>query len=270
MSDNKAHANLYPKYHPKYPLIRFHHGFSKLFLKIMGVTLFEGGPIEKPAGAVRLLSGYSCSYLIPVSEAAKEFILVDAGMDPHAEQILGELYRHDVDERAVKAIFITHGHSDHVAGVRRFPDADVYIGEADRDFLLGTAAPQDLMGKLMGKQPKLAVKNPDKLHAVTDNQTITIGTRTVRSFAMPGHTKGSMAYCIDDALFVGDAITFDKSGKIQSPPPPVSNDLKIAAQSVKRLLERIESENIAITTLIPNHSGPGTMRQLREYVNTLK
>lgn len=252
------------------PLIRDQRGFAKIFIKLMGVKPFAGGEIAQPNGTVRLLSGYTSAYLIPTSESKEEFILIDAGVDPEAEQIKAALYRHGVDEAALKAIFITHGHSDHVGGVNQFPEADVYIGEGDKEFMLGHAAPDDFVSKLKGKQPKLAVKNPEKLHAVNDKQTITIGKLTVTAIAVPGHTKGSTAYVVGDALFVGDALTFDTSGKIQAPPAPVSDNLAIAAQSVRGLLERIDADTIPVAAIIPSHSGTGTLDQLREYVTNLK
>jgi phosphoribosyl 1,2-cyclic phosphodiesterase len=63
-----------------------------------------------------LFSGSSGnSYYIGSAEAG---ILVDAGRS--ARQIVGMLQSCGIDKNAVRAVFVTHEHSDHVAGLRVF------------------------------------------------------------------------------------------------------------------------------------------------------
>lgn len=249
-------------------LLRHQTGFNKLFLKFMGVTPFEGGPIDIPKGATRLLSGYSSAYLVPIGN--QEFLLVDAGADPAAAQLIGELHRQQVDATAVKAILLTHGHADHIGGCNQFPDAKIYIGQQDVPIVKGEEASDDLVGKMTGKQTKTALRNPAQLVVAKDGETLTIGDKQVKVFSVPGHTKGSLAYLIDNALFIGDALTFDTKGRVQKPPKPVSNDLDIAFQSLMALVARFKEENIRPDVIIPHHSGSGDFESLEAYVTNPK
>lgn len=235
-------------------------GFNAVFLKLMGVKHFEGGPIEAPAGALRLRSGYTSAFLLPINTEETEFILIDAGADAKAEEILAVLAYKGVDASAVKAILITHGHPDHIAGVRQFPQAEVYIGAEDRAYIEGTAKAD---GFLAGKNPELAVQDPGKIQVVADGQTLEFGSLTVRVFKVPGHTRGSVVYVIDQTLFIGDGVTFDKKGRAVKPPRPFTHSMTQALASLKDLVTKLDSEAIIIQTVVPNHSASGSLDAIR-------
>lgn len=238
-------------------------GFNAIFLKLMGVKPFEGGPIEELAGGLRLRSGYSSAFLLPINTQETEFILIDAGADKTAEEILAVLAYKGVDASAVKAILVTHGHPDHTAGIRQFPDAEIYIGAEDRAYIEGTAKADGILG---AKNPELAVKDSGKIRVVTDGQTLQFGTQSVRAFKVPGHTRGSLAFVINQALFIGDAVTFDKKDRAVKPPRPFTHSMSQALASLKNLITNLDSEAVVVRAVIPNHSAAGSLDAIRTLV----
>lgn len=240
------------------------HGMAAVFLALMGTKPFEGGEIA--GGITRILSGYSSAYLIQIDEAGHEFCLIDCGADPQAEEIMAVLRYKGVDATAVKAIFLTHGHTDHSAGLRKFPDAEVYVGPGDHDFVEGTGVGDGPLLKLVGKKPELAIADINKLHNLEDNQVVSVGNKSVRAFSIPGHTRGSFAYLIGDLLFIGDATTFDKQDRAMKPPVPVSYSVSEELQSLSQLIKRFDEQGIVVQSVIPSHSGAGTLQAVRDLV----
>ena len=52
----------------------------------------------------------------------------------------------------------------------------------------------------------------ENLHMVNDEQILKIKNISVFCMLLPGHTKGSMGYLIEDKLFVGDVIFYEGCG----------------------------------------------------------
>jgi len=247
-----------------HPPTQHQHGMAAVFLALMGTKPFEGGDISD--SITRILSGYSSAYLVQVDEAGHEFCLIDCGADPSAEEIMAVLRYKGVDATAVTSIFLTHGHTDHSAGLRKFPEAEVYVGPGDHDFVEGTGVADGPLLKLIGKKPELAIADVNKLHDLEDNQVITVGDKIIRAFSVPGHTRGSFAYLIDGLLFVGDATTFDKRDRAMKPPVPVSYSVSEELQSLSHLIKRFDDEGIVIQAVVPSHSGMGSIQAVRDLV----
>lgn len=249
---------------------RKHNFLVATALRALGSSSFEGGELDNPAGVIRVLSAHSSAYLVPINSEATNYCLIDAGMDKKAKQILAELALKDLGADAVKAILLTHGHTDHTSGIRAFPEADVYVGQPDDDFVAGRTQGDGPVGRLIGTRADLAIVNPDKLHVLKDaQQVIAIGDKMVQVFAVPGHTRGSVVCVIDNALYAGDALTFNTKGAVNKPPAPVSHDVGMAVASLKRLVGTLDTKGIAsdITTVIPSHSGQGSFDAVRKFVS---
>lgn len=255
MSDNQnLNGGHPPTQHPG--------GMAAIFLTLMGVKPLEGG--EVPGGATRVLSGYSSAYILPISDDGREFCLIDTGADPNAEELLAVLRYKGVDAAAVKAIFVTHGHTDHTSGLHKFSEAEVYVGAGDHDFVEGTGTQDGPMLRFVGKKPELAVPDKNKLHDLTDGQSITVGNRQILAFAVPGHTRGSFAFLTGGMLFVGDALTFGKHGEGQKPPLPVSYSVSEGVRSLADLVKHFDDNQLQVETVLPSHSGSGTFDALRQ------
>jgi glyoxylase-like metal-dependent hydrolase (beta-lactamase superfamily II) len=142
------------------------------------------GPIETVMGDI---NGY----------AVKGYVVYDSGEAVFVDTAYNEEAMMEVLGRKslrLKAVCLTHGHSDHAGGLdvilqtHRVP---VHLGRGDKP-LLGWIPPADVM------------------RPTEDGQTVTVGRLTIRFIATPGHTPGGICYKVEgaghDACFVGDTL----------------------------------------------------------------
>lgn len=137
------------------------------------------------------------------------YIAVDCGYAafPEAASALKDL---SVDPAEVKAVFLTHADMDHAGGLLSvpplFPQAEVYLHEADEGLLRGKAA--------RFRRGPVAVKSPlhyqGSCRLLTDGARIIQGGAEMELIALPGHTPGHSAWLLNDRyLFTGDSLAFD-------------------------------------------------------------
>lgn len=225
----------------------------------MGAKPMSGGELTGTPGVYRVLSGHSSAYIVPAGNG--QVVLIDAGMEEDAGNICATLKRMGYDASAVQAIFVTHGHIDHVAGVHVFEAAHVYAHESERAYLAGEKVGDGTLGKLLGKLPSAQALRPERIVPITDTQVVTIGDVAVTAYATPGHTHGSMSYQIGEMLFVGDALSFDKKGNPMLMPSMMTADTASARQSIKTIAEN--GDKYATTTIVASHSGEGSLDALK-------
>lgn len=118
-------------------------------------------------------------------------------------------------------VVCSHGHDDHIYGAYQFEEA--YIHEADYDLLMSNDNPKQLEKQILARKYKtpeieelvdreeylkLDIKKC-KWKFVKEGDKFDLGGLTIEIFALPGHTKGSIAaYCPErKALFCGDAMS---------------------------------------------------------------
>ena len=185
-----------------------------------------------------------------INEATKETIVIDPADRPEA------IIRKAVDEGLdLKAIFLTHGHADHMLGVGGLKEKlglPVYACEAERELLADPA--QNLSPALFRKTVSL---NADVW--VKDGQELTVAGMTFRVLWTPGHTPGGCCYYSEEAgvLFSGDTLFAGSVGRTDFPGGSMSD----LVRGIREKLTELPHE----TKVYPGHMETSTIGEERRY-----
>jgi glyoxylase-like metal-dependent hydrolase (beta-lactamase superfamily II) len=227
-----------------------------VLLVVIAAALF--GPVflgrrsasEGTVGTLRLVrDGFVSVAIVPIGP--QEVALVDAGNDREARAILTDLTRSGLGPEAVKTIFVTHGHPDHIAGIAAFPQAQVMALAREAPLIEGRVA-------AAGPLPRLFPARPTGIkvaRSLGDGEVVTLGQTTVRVYALPGHTAGSAGYLVDDVLLLGDAADAGRDDAVKIAPWIFSDSQDEDRESLVRLADRLEQDQRAVSSIVFAHSG---------------
>lgn len=221
-------------------------GVTTLFMSIMaGLQKIEDG--AEVAGLARTVKdGYAGMFVIDVGEG--KVALIDAGNSPGGKTIIAELARRDLSADDVSAVFVTHGHPDHVSAIPLFKNAQVFAMKEEVEIVEGRATSRSFLPRTMGAH-KLQIKVTHPLH---DDETVFIGNKQFRAFLIPGHTDGSAAYLVDGVLFLGDAADMGTDGKLHNTTRVFSDNTAVNKQSLVNLASRLSPASVR--ALAPAHT----------------
>ena len=153
----------------------------------------------------------------------------------------------------VQAIFLTHGHFDHIYGVKKLKElsgAKVYASVDEVEIL------KDPDANVSGLFGRVISMEPDE--TFNDLDVITIADITFQVLATPGHTAGSVCFYFkdDNILIAGDTLFEGSVGRTDFP-----------TGSMKTLVESINSKLMVLpdnTRVYPGHGGTTTIGDERQ------
>ena len=158
------------------------------------------------------LGAYQTNCYLAWGENSQSCIVIDPGFTP--EVVLQKAA--EMGKR-IDAILLTHGHFDHVGGVKAIAKVSgcaVYLHEAD------LAMPETWTdGPLFYTD------------TYQEGDTLSLCGLSIRVLHTPGHTPGSVCLAVEDTLFSGDTLFMDSCGRTDL---PCGNQVAIL-KSLKRL-----------------------------------
>ena len=196
------------------------------------------------------LGGYETNCYIVYGENRNDCVIIDPGYEP--ETVLDALAELG---RTPAAIFLTHGHFDHVGAVEALiarTHCQLWVHEKDWHL------PSD---SLILQLYPLANRDFSQVHFYGHGQTVSAAGLSFTVHGTPGHTWGSVCLECENALFTGDALFAGSCGRTDLP----GGDSAAMAKSLRYLSERTPNYEI-----YPGHGGISCLDAEKRYNPYLK
>ncbi len=235
--------------------------------------------LEITPGVLRIPVGMVNCYAV---ECGRNWVLVDAGTEGHADHICEAALDFFGQDRAPEAILLTHGHRDHAgsaADLADLWDVPVYAHRLELPYITGESKyppPDPTVGGFMSFMIRFfPSKNFDLGGRVRElsgrNLPVMRGWELIET---PGHSPGHVCFfrSKDRVLLAGDAFTtinqdspvdmLRRTPQVCRPPVYYTCDWEAAEQSVKELAD-LQPRVLAAGHGIPM-SGRAASEQLQE------
>ncbi len=180
---------------------------------------------------------YETNCYILYQDSSPDCIVIDPGYEP--ERILQTVKQ---SGKTLSAILLTHGHFDHVGGVKEIfarTDCDIYLCPGDCQM------PETMTAGTLSYTNSYA-----------DGDTLCLAGLNITVLQTPGHTPGSVCLICENNLFSGDTLFAGSCGRTDL---PCGNwgDLINSLHKLKALPENY--------TVYPGHGESTTLSQEKQY-----
>ena len=186
------------------------------------------------------------SYLV-ICEKTQESVLIDPG------DVSPELLE-KVREFPVKAILLTHGHFDHIGGVKTVADetgVPVLVNPLDAPMLKDPY----LNGSYM-VGAEIRILEPAGF--LEDGEDISFGESSLKVVHTPGHTQGGVSFAADcEFVIAGDTLFKLSVGRWDLP----GGDYAMLEKTIKNMFSRMEDSTI----VYPGHGDITSIGYEREH-----
>ena len=159
------------------------------------------------------------AWIVAPNGPGGECVLIDAPPDPSS--IVDRLKHHGLH---LVALLSTHGHVDHIGGVKEVVkahehDIAVHIHDHDRHMLMDPIGTSGVMGRYLYD---LDVSPPELVYGLDDGQKVSGAGMTFTALHTPGHTQGSVCFLMEvdgepPVLFSGDHLFAGSIGRTDLP-----------------------------------------------------
>ena len=201
----------------------------------------------KITNATFLAEACNC-YLVTETETGKHLLVDVGGFSKRMELALKQIGVEKVDY-----ILLTHGHYDHIMGVKAAKEAfggEVVIHALDESYL------HNGMLSLASLRGFKKEDYPDADIIVNDGDVLSFGNEKIEVIHTPGHTPGCVCYKIGDVIFSGDTLFKLCVGRTDLP----GGNTETLLSSLKKLKELDGDYEI-----YPGHEAASTLNYERQY-----
>ena len=176
-------------------------------------------------------------------ENEKVCAVVDPGGSP--DRVIAMIERSGLTPTA---IFLTHGHYDHVRGIpgllQKYPDLPVYCH--DKEICAAENTTESFFLPHTGKNQR----------TYSEGDVVQIGSLSFRVLHTPGHSGGSVVLLVEDLMLCGDTLFAGSMGRCDLP----GGDENAMCTSLRRLAALDGNYKV-----LPGHGQASTLDRERNY-----
>jgi len=183
-------------------------------------------------------------------ENTKEGVIIDPGDD--ADVIMDLIEKNGIK---VKAMLLTHGHSDHIGAIREIRKKYNWPVGAHR---WEVPVLKDEEANLSGMFGTSDTLEPEIIF--DDGDEFRFNNCTLKVIHTPGHTQGGVCYfdAQNKVLFSGDTLFYASVGRTDFPNPPMENGMGYPSyENTSKLLNAIKTKLFVLADDTKVYTGHG-------------